>query len=185
MAGFNLDLSQGSGDHDGKLETFSIDAAHATLLAIGDVLVLTGTSDADGVAGADAGAQGAAITGIVAGFEPNFVGEQLTETGVPALIAGKARCHIDPNLNFEVDVSGGALAAGDVGLNADAAFTTATKSGGLTLSNMTLDSATKLATATLQFRIVGLVKNKDGVIDGLRARVRINNSTIRAGAAGV
>ena len=185
MAGFILDLSQGSADHNGKLETFSVDAAHATLLAPGDVIVLTGTSDTDGIAGVDAAAQGAAITGVIAGFEPIFEGEQLTETGLPASTGGLARCHIDPNLNFIVPVTGGALTAADVGLNADADVTAATKSGGLTISNMALDSATKATTATLQFRIVGLVPNDDGVIDGLKARVRFNNTTLRAGTAGV
>ena len=73
----------------------------------------------------------------------------------------------------------------DVVLNADAYVTAATKAGGLTISNMALDSTTKATTATLQFRIVGLVPNDDGVIDGLKARVRFNNTTLRAGTAGV
>jgi hypothetical protein len=73
-----------------------------------------------------------------------------------------------------------------VGLNADADVTAATKSGGLTISNMALDSATAATTATLQFRIMGLEPNPDtGDIDGTVARVRINNSTMRAGTAGV
>ncbi len=185
MAGFNLDLSQGSSDHNGKLETFSVDASHTTILAPGDVVVLTGTSDSNGVAGADAAAQGAAMTGVIAGVEPAFVGENLTETGVAASTAGKVRCHVDPNLNFIVPVTGGTLTAADVGLNADADVTAASKSGGLTVSNMALDASTKATDAELQFRIVGLAPNKAGEIDGLTARVRINNSTMRAGAAGV
>lgn len=185
MAGYILDLSQGSADHNGKLETFSVDAGHATLLAPGDVVRLTGTADADGVAGVDATTQGVAVTGVIAGFEPIYEGEQLSETGLPAGTAGLARCHIDPNLNFIVPVTGGALTAADVGLNADADVTAATKSGGLSISNMALDSTTKLGTATLQFRIVGLVPNEDGVVDGLKARVRFNNTTVRAGTAGV
>ena len=73
MAGFILDLSQGSADHDGKLETFSVDAGHTTILAPGDVIRLTGTADAaTGVAGADAAAQAQSITGIIAGIEPIF-----------------------------------------------------------------------------------------------------------------
>ena len=185
MAGFGLDLSQGSYDHNGKLESYDVDAAHATLLAPGDVVVLTGTSNAEGVAGVDAGSAGAAITGVVAAFEPIFAGEQLSETGLPASTGGTALCHIDPNLNFIVDVSNGTLSATDVGLNADAAFTAATKSGGLTISNMTLDAGTALGTSTLQFRIVGLAPNDSGVVDGTRARVRFNNTTVRSGTAGV
>ncbi len=186
MAGFILDLSQSSADHDGKLETFSVDAAHATILAPGDVIRLTGTADAaTGVAGADAVAQGEALTGVIAGMEPLFEGENLTETGLPALTAGEIRCHVDPNLNFIVPVTGGNLVAADVGLNADADITAASKSGGLTISNMALDSTTKLATDTLQFRIMGIAPNESGAFDGSFARVRINNSTMRAGTTGV
>lgn len=184
--GFTLDLSQGSADHNGKLETFNVDAGHATILAIGDVVTITGTSSAvDGVAEADAASQGAAMTGVVAGFEPLFEGENLSTVGLPALTRGKARCHIDPNLNFIVPVTGGNLVAADVGLNADADITAATKSGGLTISNMALDSGTKAGTSTLQFRIVGIAPNLSGDFDGSFARVRINNSTLRAGTAGV
>lgn len=183
---FVLDLSQSSGDHNGKLETYSVAAGHSTLLAPGDVIRITGTSDTStGEALADSATQAQSMTGIIAGIEPIFAGENLTETGLPAATAGKIRCHIDPNLNFIVPVTGGALAAGDVGLNADADITAASKLGGLTISNMALDSGTKAATASLQFRIVGLVPNESGVVDGLTARVRINNSTLRAGTTGV
>lgn len=186
MSGFTLDQSQGSSDHNGKLETFNVAAAHATILAIGDVVTLTGTSSVkDGVAEVDAAAQGAAMTGIVAGFEPLYEGENLSVVGLPATTLGKARCHIDPMLNFIVPVTGGNLVAADVGLNADAAITAATKLGGLIVSNMALDSATKAGTNTLQFRIVGIAPNLSGEFDGSYARVRINNSTVRTGAAGV
>jgi len=183
---FVLDLSQSSSDHNGKLETYSVAAAHLTLLAPGDVIVITGTSDTTtGVSLADAAAQGAAITGVIAGIEPIFAGENLTETGIPVGVGGNIRCHVDPMLNFIVNVTGGALSADDVGLNADADITAASKLGGLTVSNMALDSTTKMGTSTLQFRIVGLVPNEAGVVDGLTARVRINNSTLKAGVTGV
>lgn len=183
--GFNLYNSEASAAHDGKLKRFSVDAAHATLLAPGDVIRLTGTAD-NGVAGVDAVAQGEALTGVIASVTPQFVGENLTETGLPASTAGTVLCHTDPDLDFEVAVSGTALTNDQVGLNADADVTAATKSGGLTVSNMALDSGTAAATATLQFRIVGLAPSlTTGEIDGTRAIVRINNSTVRAGTAGV
>jgi hypothetical protein len=51
---------------------------------------------------------------------------------------------------------------------------------------MSVDAATKLSTATLQFRIVGLVPGGvDGTPTGLKARVRLNNTTTRGGVAGV
>lgn len=183
---FVLDLSQGSADHNGKLETYAVDAAHATLLAPGDVVVITGEADTQGVAEVDAAAPLAAVTGVIAGVVPQFASENLTETGLPASTAGKVMVHIAPNLNFIADVTGGALTAADVGLNVDIDDTAATKSGGLTISNMAVDSTTKATTATLQFRIVGLVPDGvDGVPTGLKARVRLNNTTIRGGVAGV
>ena len=185
MSGFGLQRSQQSADHNGKMETYSVDSGHATLLAPGDVVVLTGTSDSEGVAQVDAGAAGAAITGVIAAVAPIFEGEQLSETGLPAGTGGDVLCHIAPMLNFEVDVINGPLVAADVGQNADGDFTAATKAGGLTQSNMTLDAATVAGTASLQWRIVGLVPNDAGVVDGLRARVRFNNTTTDSGEAGV
>ncbi len=51
---FVLDLSQGSSDHNGKLESYTVVDAHTTLLAPGDVVVITGSSDAKGQATAGA-----------------------------------------------------------------------------------------------------------------------------------
>lgn len=183
MGGFTALREQGQGDYTGKLETYAVDAAHASLLAPGDVVVIGGTSDSEGRGTIDAGVAGSAITGIIASVAPQFVGENLQETGLPALVAGQVNCHIDPNLLMIVDTSATLLPA-DVGLNADAVFTAASKIGGLTVSNMVLDSATKLATATLQFRIVSLAKDVNGVL-GNRAVVRFNNTTLANGTAGV
>jgi hypothetical protein len=183
MAGFHALREQGQGDYTGKLETYTVNAAHATLLAPGDVMKITGTSDAEGRAEIDVGVAAAAITGIIASVEPQFIGENLTETGLPDLTDGKVHCHIDPNQLFIVDASATLLAA-DVGLNADALFTAATKTGGLTVSNMVLNSATKAITATLQFRIVALAEDANGVL-GNRAIVRYNNTTLASGTAGV
>lgn len=185
MAGFILDLSQGSAGHDGKLETFAVADTHSTLLAPGDIIRIAGSS-VDGVATADAAGATGSVTGVIASVMPQFEGENLTETGLPASTAGNIRCHVDPNINFVVEVSGGNLTAAQVGLNANASVTAATKNGGLTVSNMTLDSTTAATGATLQFRIVGLEPNPStGAIDGSYARVRINNSTLRGGTTGV
>lgn len=184
--GFVLDLSQGSSDHNGKLETFSVDAGHTTLLAAGDVVTITGTADANGISEVDAAAALGTVTGVLASVTPQYAGENLTETGLPASTAGQVQVHIDPNLNFIVPVTGVALVAADVGLNIDIDATAATKSGGLTISNMAIDSATKAVTATLPFRIVGLVPSEvDSVPDGTLARVRFNDTTSNTGVAGV
>ena len=124
--GFKLDYSQSSGDHDGKLQTYSVAAAHTTLLAPGDVVRITGTADTLGVASVDASTASASVTGIVAAVVPNFEGENLTDTGLLALTAGKLAVHIDPNLTFKVAVANGPLVVTEVGLNAPLVATAAT-----------------------------------------------------------
>lgn len=184
MSGFTLANTRNDAGTEGKLVTFGVDSAHATLLAPGDVCVITGTSDADGLQEVDAAAAGAAITGVISSVLPNYEGEALTETGLPASTGGKVTVHVDPETVFTVDVSNGPLVAANVGLNADIVATAATKAGGLTVSNMTLNATGVATTSTLQFRIEGLLEGADGVL-GSRALVKINNSTYRAGATGV
>lgn len=183
MAGFKYRKSQAGGGTTGNVYTFAVDAAHATLLAPGDVVVITGDGDANGVSEVDAAAAGAAFTGVIESVDLQLAGESLTETGLPASTAGTVKVRVDQYALYEVD-SDATLVAADVGLNADINATAATKSGGLTVSNMNIDAATKATTATLQWRIVALLEDDDGVL-GNRALVRPNNTTASDGAAGV
>jgi len=173
-----------SNDPHGKIRTFDIASSHATRLAPGDVARITGTANATTyLPGVDAAAAGQSITGVINSFEPSFATESFTDTGLAASTAGTAKVNDDPFALYEVDCSA-TLAVADVGLNADIVATAATQSGGITISNMTLDSSTKATTATLQFRIVGLLADSAGVV-GNRALVMVNNSTNKAGATGV
>ena len=165
------------------VQTYAVDAAHSTLLAPGDVVVITGTSDSDGVSEVDTGNATTANTGIIDSVDFQLSGETLTETGLPASTAGTVKVIIDQYALYEVD-SDATLAADDVGLNIGINTTTATKSGGLTISNMNLDAATKAGTQTLPYRIVALLEDDDGVL-GNRALVRPNATTASDGAAGV
>ena len=184
--GFILDKSQSSADHNGQVQTYSVAAGHTTLLAPGDVVQGTGTANANGVAGVDTAGTTGQVTGVIIGVDLQIAGENLTETGLPALTAGNIKVSIDPNINYVVDVANGPLVAANVGLNANIVNATATKSGGLTISNMTLNATGIAATVTLPFRIVGIPRSDvDGTLDGTRAIVRINNSALRAGTVGV
>ena len=170
---------------DGKLEKFDVDAAHATRLSIGDVVRISGTATAaTGVAQVDAGAATQQVTGVISGIVPNFATENLTDTGLPAATAGSVLVQVDPQAEYEVDVSNGPLLVADVGLNVDLVATAASLSGGLTISNMTVNATGKATTATLPFRVVALLTDSAGVL-GNRARVKVNASTNNAGAAGV
>ena len=182
--GFQWSRTQSQGDVTGKQFLYDVDAAHATLLAPGDVVRITGTGSADGTPQANSATAGQSVTGILFAVTPTFAGEQLSETGLPALQAGSIVVNVDPHALYEVDVSNGPLTVADIGLNADILATAATTTGGLSISNMTLDASTALDTQTLQFRIVALLTSDAGVF-GDRALVRINNSTISDGAQGV
>jgi len=173
-----------SGDPHANGLTFDVAASHSTRLAPGDVARITGTANTTTfLAGIDAAAAGQSITGVISNVDPSFATENFTDTGLAASTAGTVKVNVDPFAIYEVDCSA-TLAATDVGLNADIVATAASLSGGISISNMTLDSSTKATTNTLQFRIVGLLPDAAGVV-GNRARVMINNSTNKAGATGV
>lgn len=169
---------------DGKLRRFAVDVAHATRLGIGDAVRITGTATTLGFDAVDAAAATQQVTGIISGITPNFLTENLTDTGLAASTAGTVLVQMDPHAEYDVDVSNGPLLAADVGLNVDLVATAATNTAGFTVSNMSVNATGKATTATLPFRVIMLLPDAAGVL-GNRARVRVNNSTTVPGAAGV
>lgn len=170
--------------YDGKGRTYRVPSSHASLLAIGDAVLETGTATSDGFPQVDAATAGSIVTGVIVGIVPDYSTESFGDIRLPASTAGTVIVNTDPDAEYEVDVSNGPLVAADVGLNANLVATAATTSGGLTRSNMTLNSTGKATTSTLQFRIVRLLVGPDGVL-GSRALVRLNVSTASNGATGV
>jgi hypothetical protein len=183
MPGF-IFTGTGFDDPHGKLERFDVAAAHATRLAIGDLVRMTGTASATGVAQVDAPTAGQSVTGVISGIVPGFATENFTDTGLAALTAGSVLVQCDPRAEYEVDVVNGPLVVADVGLNATYVPTAATNTAGYTQSNMVLNATGIATTSTLPFRIVKLLVGSDGVL-GSRALVRLNESTMIAGATGV
>lgn len=173
---FTLVNAGGMAENTGKVRSVAVAAAHATLIAPGDIVRYTGSARADGVAEVDVvTATGQQVAGVVAGVNYNVAGENLTYTGLSALAAGELFIHTSQDLLYTVPTSA-TLAVADVGLNADANFAVATRSGVLDISNVILNSASKAATATLQFRIEGLLPDAAGVLGNV-ALVRINNQS--------
>jgi hypothetical protein len=161
-------------------------SSHAGILAIGDFVALTGTANATtGVAEIDIGAAGSPLLGQIAGFIPDYSTENFTDAGgLAAGVAGLALVNDDFRGQYIADVSNGPFAVADVGLNCNLLATVATKSGGLTISNMTVNATGKATTATLNFNIVGLLPDDAGVL-GNRALVELNSTVSVAGAAGL
>lgn len=183
MAGFKYRKSQAGGGTTGNVSTFAVDAAHATLLAPGDAVVITGDGDANGVSEVDTGNAATANTGVIESVDIQLAGESLTETGLPATTAGTVKVRVDQFALYEIDADATYNAA-SVGLNTSINITTATKSGGLTVSNMTADFATVATTQTLPYRVVALLEDDAGVL-GNRVLVRPNATTASDGAAGI
>lgn len=184
MAGFQVSRIQSGADTTGKIFPYDVAAAHTTILAPGDAVDLTGTSTAGtGVALVDAASTTGQFLGIIASVDIKYEGENLSDTGLPALTAGSIKVNIDPDMLYEVDVANGPLLVTEVGLNANMVVTAATKTGGLTNSNMTLNATGVATTVTLPWRIVQLLEDDAGTL-GERALVRPNTTTLAAGTVG-
>jgi hypothetical protein len=184
MAGFAYQGTDSQGDISGKVKAYSVDAAHAGLIGLGDLVVVTGTAVASGKKTVDIGTANTANTGVVSGVKPNFEGEALSTTWLPATTAGVVYVNCDTYALYLVDVANGPLAVADVGLNCPAVVTAGTVSGGLFTSNMKANATGKATTATLPLNIVELREDDDGVL-GNRAIVRMNATTMNIGATGI
>ena len=170
--------------YSGAANVYYCPASDSTALFIGDPVIIAGSADGDGVptiTRATAGSAGR-DTGVVVGFRPSATilanGYRLASTAEYVLVSD------DPSLLYEVqeDAVGGALAAADVGLNADMA--SGSGSAVTHLSGFQLDTSTKPTTATLQCRIIGFVNRPDNVI-GANAKVLVRfNLPTETGAAG-
>ena len=99
------------------------------------------------------------------------------------MTAGTVKVRVDQFALYETDTDATYNTA-SVGLNTAINITTATKQGGLTVSNMTADFATVATTQTLPYRVVALLEDGNGVL-GNRVLLRPNASTASDGAAGI
>lgn len=170
--GFRPINTIGNGSYSGQVQTYGVNATHATLLAVGDLVVETGESDTDGLAEVDAAAATGLITGAIVAVDFNI--SNLERKGLPALTAGTVKVAVGNDLLLEAE-SSTTVAAGDVGANADIVATAATTTGNLVNSNMTVDT-TSPGSATAQVRIVS--RKDGGTAAGTTLVVRINESTI-------
>lgn len=167
----------------GCIDRYYIPSSVATNVFVGDPVKLAGSADSAGVASIALCAATDTITGVVVGFED--AASMALGYGAASTIRYALVCH-GQDVLFEIqeDSDGGALAAADIGLNADiivAAGSTFTKRSGVEL-----DTSTKDVTATLGLRIVGLAQRPDNAI-GANAKVLVslNDTTESPGTASV
>jgi len=172
MSGFKPVQMIGGAPYCGKTQKFGVAAGHASLLAVGDLVTITGTADATGLAQVDASAAAGLITGAIVSILPNI--SNLEQAGLPASTAGEVMVSVDRNQLFEAPTAS-TVAVTDVGANSEIVATAATLTGGLAFSNMTVQTGTAIA-GTAQIRIEGI---KDGdTAAGSIIYCRINESTL-------
>jgi hypothetical protein len=164
---------------NGQVNQYLIPSTDGTAVYVGDLVKSGGTAGAAGVVvnGQDVEgmptvarcAAGDTARGVVVGFLPNqsdlTILHRVASTNRIALVVD------DPNVVFEIeeDALGAALAAADVGENADVVATAGSSTTGQ--SGMVLDSSDH-KTATAQLRILGFVKRADNAI-GANAKVLV------------
>lgn len=164
---------------NGAVNRYYVPSSDATAIFIGDAVKSAGSADANGVASVAQAAAGDPIRGVVVGVEP-VTAESLIYRAASTeryLLVADA-----PDIVFEIqeDSDGGALAAANVGQNADLIVAAGSTSTGL--SGMELDSSTA-ATTTAQLRILGfsqVVNNEIGA--NARLLVTINEHELKSTA---
>jgi len=153
---------------NGQARLYSIAAAYATALYIGDPVKSSGTANADGVPGIILGAATGGLRGVIVGLgtQEGLIAnpQNLDITYRPAAATAKdwfAMVVDDPQVLFEIQENSNTLqlAAVDIGLNT---ISLAGTGNGFT-SGWQLPSstdATPATTATLQLKLMGLVRRQ-------------------------
>ena len=167
-AGFIPVQYLGGTEWNGQARLYSIAAAYSTALYIGDPVISSGTANADGVPGIVLGAATGALRGVIVGLgtqEGLLANPQnLDITHRPAAATSKdwfAMVVDDPNVLFEIQEKANTLqlAATDIGLNTVPVIGTGNGfSSGWQLASST--DATPAVTATLQLKLMGLVRRQ-------------------------
>lgn len=181
---------------NGQARLYSIDKDYATALYIGDPVKSSGTSDANGVQGVVLGAATGALRGVIVGLgtTEGLIANpsNLDIIYRPAAATAKdwfAMVVDDPQVLFELQEKAGTqqLAAADIGLNTVPVIAAGNGfSSGWTLASYT--DATPATTATLQLRLMGLVRrfnNTFGAYAKHLVKINVHELGTGTGAAGV
>lgn len=171
--------------YNGATRTYSTASGDGTAIYLGDPVKLSGTSstvNGEVYTDVDQAATGDVIVGVVVGVAP------VTDESLIYRAASTTRLLrvAPPNLLYEIqEVSGGtALAAADIGLNAD--FVVGSGSTTTGQSGVELNNSGEATTNTLDCQIIDLVRRPDNAV-GEHAKwlVRINRSQWANQVAGI
>lgn len=183
--------------YNGQCNIYATSAADGTAIFVGDPVKLAADANAQGVQIVTKATAGAAVLGVCVGVintKLDPVAGSMTNGSIaldtpqyrPASTAQYILVCDAPDVLYEVEAATGSNAAysfavADVGLNAD--LTTVAGSTTTGTSGAALNMATALSTATLQFKIMGVVQRPDNEIGGnyTKVLVKVNNAQLSAG----
>jgi hypothetical protein len=174
----------------GGCHTYYIPSSDNNAFAIGDPVKSAGSADSNGVASVTLGTAGSPLRGAIVGFgryehlmaDPNSLDTNI----IPATKTHDYYAMVadDPFIIFEAQEigTGTALTAVAVGLNAD--LVAAANNG--FISGWEIDNTTEATTATLNVRLLGLVRRSDNAF-GAYAKwlVMINAHELKVGSDGL
>lgn len=172
--------------YNGACNTYSTASGDGTAIFVGDPVILSGTSQTIGgyiYRDVDQAATGNVVVGVVVAVlheTQDSLIYRAASTVRRLLVAD------DPALLFEIqEVSGGtALAAADIGLNAN--FVVGSGSTVTGMSGVELNNSGEATTNTLDLQIVDVVNRDDNAIgEHCKYLVRINRHQYRDQVAGI
>lgn len=183
--------------YSGQSNIYATAASDGTALFVGDPVKLAADANAQGIQLVTKATAGAAVLGVVVGVintKMDPVGGTMSGGSIaldtpvyrPASTAQYVLVCDAPDVIYEVEAVTGSnasysFAVADVGQNAD--LSTVAGSTVTGTSAAALDMATKNTTATLQWKILGVVQRPDNEITGANTKVlvKINNAQLSAG----
>lgn len=183
--------------YNGQSNIYYVSASDGTALFVGDPVKLAADANAQGIQHVTKATAGAAVLGVVVGVintKLDPVGGTMSGGSIaldtpvyrPASTGQYVLVCDSPDVVYEVEAVTGSnasysFAVADVGLNAD--LSTVAGSTVTGTSAAALNMATAAATATLQWKILGVVQRPDNEITGANTKVlvKINNAQLSAG----
>lgn len=183
--------------YSGQSNIYYVSASDGTALFVGDPVKLAADANAQGIQHVTKATAGAAVLGVVVGVintKLDPVGGTMSGGSIaldtpvyrPASTGQYVLVCDSPDVVYEVEAVTGSnasysFAVADVGLNAD--LSTVAGSTVTGTSAAALNMATAAATATLQWKILGVVQRPDNEITGANTKVlvKINNAQLAAG----
>lgn len=183
--------------YNGQSNIYYVPATDGTALFVGDPVKLAADGNTQGISQVTKATAGAAVLGVIVGvintkLDPvtgNMSGGSIAlDTPVyrPASVGQYVLVCDAPDVIYEVEAVTGSnasysFAVADVGQNADLSTVAGSTTTGT--SAAALNMATAAGTATLQWKILGVVQRPDNEITGnaTKVLVKINNAQLSAG----